>query len=301
MTAPPGHAGATLGGVALSHPDRALWPGITKRDLAEYWLAVADAALPEIASRPLAVVRCLDGIDGPHFFQKHAHAGMTAPVRAGEAQGNPYLAIDDARGLVAMAQMAAIELHAWGATEADPAHPDRLVFDLDPGEGVTFATVAEAAQELRRRLDRLGLVAFCRTTGGKGLHLVVPIRPQAEWGPVRDFCHGFAARLAHDAPDRFVATVAKNARKGRILIDWLRNGPGATAVASFSPSARPGATVATRLAWREVTSRLDPAAFTLRTVPDRLRRQPQDPWADFAAAAAELPRLDSPAAAKGGR
>jgi bifunctional non-homologous end joining protein LigD len=274
-----------------------LWPGITKRDLAEYWRAVAAAALPEIAARPLAVVRCPGGIDGPHFFQKHAHAGLPAAVRAGQAQGHPYLAIDGADGLVAMAQIAAVELHAWGATEADPAHPDRLVFDLDPGAGVPFAAVVAAAQDLRRRLHRLGLVAFCRTTGGKGLHLVVPLVPQAEWDAVHDFCRGFATLTAHDAPDRFVATVAKTARTGRILIDWLRNGPGATAVASFSPRARPGATVATRLAWREVTARLDPATFTLRTVPGRLARQRRDPWAAFATAAARLPPLDNPAAA----
>ena len=205
-------ASAELHPVTLTHPDRELWPGITKRDLATYWHEVAPIALPGIAARPLALVRCPEGIDGERFFQKHAGRGMPAQIRAGTAAGAPYLAIDDESGLIACAQVAAIELHAWGATEADPEQPDRIVFDLDPGEDVPFPEIAAAAQEVRERLEALGLASFCRTSGGKGLHVVVPLRPRATWDVVKPWCHDFALALEHDAPDRYVAKMAKAVR-----------------------------------------------------------------------------------------
>ncbi len=269
------------GAVKLTHADRALWPGISKQDLARYWEAVADHALPGIAQRPLALLRCPEGIDGPRFFQKHASKGMPPQIRAAEAPEGPFLAIDDTAGLLACAQIAAIELHAWSARESDPAHPDRVVFDLDPGEGVKFTEIVRAAKEIRGRLDALKLASFCRTTGGKGLHVVVPLRPEAGWDAVGAFAHRLAQAMERDAPDRFVSTVPKAKRRGRILVDWLRNTPGASAVASFSPRARPGAAVAIPIAWREVTARLDPLAFTIATVPGRLRRLRTDPWSGF--------------------
>jgi bifunctional non-homologous end joining protein LigD len=220
-------------------------------------------------------------------------------VRQGEAEGQPYLAIDDADGLIAMAQISAIELHAWGAGEADPLRPDRMVFDLDPGEGVPFADVTQAARDLRDQLQRLGLQSFCRTTGGKGLHLVVPLEPVATWDVVKPFCRAFAETLSQEQPQRFLSTIKKADRKGRILIDWLRNSLGATAVASFSPRAREGATVATPVAWDEVNRRLDPAKFTLRTVPDRLNRQRDDPWAGFTSLRQHLPDLSEQPAGTG--
>ncbi len=260
--------------------------------MASTWRAAAPHALPEIAGRPLALVRCPDGIDGQHFFQKHGHAGFPPQIRQGESDGAPWLAIDDLDGLLAAVQIAAIELHAWGAAGSDPLHPDRLVFDLDPGEGVPFADVVAAAGDVRTRLAALGLGAFCRTTGGKGLHVVVPLVPRADWDATRAWCRRFAERMAAEHPDRYVASVPKARRRGRILVDWLRNGIGSTAVASFSPRARPGAGVATPLAWREVTQKLDPARFTLRTVPDRLKRQRRDPWEGFTEAARKLPQED---------
>jgi len=279
----------TLEGITISHPDRELWPGITKQALAEYWIAIADHALPGLAHRPLAVVRCPEGVAGEHFFQKHAHGSMPPGIREGSADGAPFLAIDDLAGLVAMAQVSAVELHAWGAAEADPLHPDQIVFDLDPGEGVPFTQVIEAAHDVRDRLERLGLTGFCRTTGGKGLHIVVPLAPKADWGVVKPFCRAFAETMGQDAPDRYLSTMKKADRLGRILVDWLRNGLGATAVASFCPRARPGAGVATPLAWDEVTRTLDPASLNLRTVPERLARQRIDPWQDFDKARQPLP------------
>jgi bifunctional non-homologous end joining protein LigD len=284
----PKRRGVTMGNVELTHPDRELWPGITKQDLAEYWRAIADHALPGLARRPLAVVRCPEGIGGEHFFQKHGRSAPS-PVRQGEADGQPFLAIDDADGLIAMAQISAIELHAWGATEADPLHPDRMVFDLDPGEGVAFADVVKAALDMRDRLQRLGLTSFCRTTGGKGLHVVVPLEPVAHWDAVKPFCRAFAETLSQEQPDRFLSTVRKADRDGRILIDWLRNGLGATAIASFSPRARDGATVATPIAWDDLDRKLDPAKFTLRTVPERLARLRVDPWTGFESLRQHLP------------
>lgn len=279
------------GSGALTHPDRELWPGVTKQQLAEYWQAVAAHALPGIARRPLAIVRCPEGIDGERFFQKHGHGTMPAAIRTGEAGGQPYLAIDDVAGLLAMAQVSALELHAWGASEAKPLHPDQIVFDLDPGEGVAFDAVVRAAHEVRERLEKLGLATFCRTTGGKGLHVVVPLEPVAEWDVVKPFCRAFAEALSEEKPDRYLPTMRKVDRRGRILVDWLRNGLGATAIASFSTRARPGATVATPLAWKEVNARLDPATFNLKTIPGRLAKLRSDPWAAFDDSRRPLPAL----------
>ncbi|MCI0752612.1 DNA ligase D [Teichococcus vastitatis] len=291
IAAPREEARQPAGEPALSHPEKPLWPGITKADLALYWRDVAPHALPELAGRPLAVLRCPDGIAGQHFFQKHAMRGQPEALRAGDHGGAPYLVLDDVNGLIACAQLAAIELHAWGAREDDPDHPDRLVFDLDPGEGVGFDMVVDAAREVRARLKALGLESFCRTSGGKGLHVVVPIARGFGWDAVRNFCRGFAEMLSAEAPERYLSKVSKAARRGRILVDWLRNGKGATAVASFCPRARPGAGVATPLRWTEVKHGLDPQAFTLSTIRDRLKKQRRDPWGDWRALEQALPVL----------
>ncbi len=281
-----------IGGQRLTHPERLLWPktsdekGVTKADLAEYWQAVAARALPGIAARPLALVRCPDGIEGEHFFQKHRTRGMPDAIREDGFDDAPYLAISDQAGLMAAAQMAAIELHSWGSTEADAGHADQLVFDLDPGEGTPFTDVVAAAKDVRKRLKGHGLIAYARTSGGKGLHVVAPIRTIADWDTIRAWCRRFAETMERDDPGRYVSNTRKNRREGRILIDWLRNGLGSTAVASYSPRARPGATVATPLSWREVTDALDPHAFTIRTLPERLRGT--DPWRNFDADRREL-------------
>jgi bifunctional non-homologous end joining protein LigD len=287
----------TIEGVTLTHPGRALWPGITKRDLVEYWQAVADWALTGLARRPLAIVRCPEGIDGEHFFQKHGHGTMPPGIREGSAGKAPFLAIDGLQGLVGMAQMSAVELHVWGASEDDPLHPDQLVFDLDPGEGVMVPDIVAAALDLRQRLEAAGLASYCRTSGGKGLHVVVPLLPEQPWDPVRAWCKSFAEQASDANPEKYLARVKIADRRGRILIDWLRNGLGSTAVASFCPRARPGAGVATPLAWKEVTPKLDLQAFTLQTVPERLLRLKADPWEGFGAARRGLPALATQAKA----
>jgi bifunctional non-homologous end joining protein LigD len=284
--AKPAARAAEVDGVRLTHPERELWPGngappITKQELAEYWKAMAEVALPGIAERPLALVRCPDGIEGEHFFQKHANKGMSAGLHEGAFDEAPYLVLEDAAGLIACAQMSAIELHCWGSHVDNAGQPDQLVFDLDPGDGVSFGQVVKAAHDIRARLEAEGLKSFCRTSGGKGLHLVVPVRPKASWDVARPWCRGFAERLEKEAPDLYVASVPKARRRGRILIDWLRNGLGSTAVASFSPRARPHGTVAMPLHWREVTAKLDPQKFTLRTVPALVAKRKTDPWEGF--------------------
>ena len=284
-----------IDGQRISHAGRVLWPAdaagpaITKHDLAAYWQAVGAAAAPGIVGRPLAFVRVPDGIEGETFFQKHLGRGMPDGMREAEADGAPYVTIDTVPGLLGAAQIAAIELHSWGSGGDDPLHADRLVFDLDPGDGVDMPAIVQAAKEVKARLEALGLAAFCRTSGGKGLHVVAPLRTSTNWDGVRAWCRTFAEAMEADAPDRYLSTTRKADRQGRILVDWLRNGLGSTAIASYSPRARPGAGVATPLAWREVTNRLDPQAFTLHTIPARLAKRKADPWDGFADAARELP------------
>ena len=288
--AKPAARAAETGGVRITHPERELWPAegghkaVTKQDLAEYWQSVAVAAKPAIARRPLAFVRCPDGIDGEHFFQKHANRGMPAALHEGAFDDAPYLALDGVDGLIATAQISAVELHSWGSTLDDAGHPDRLVFDLDPGDGVEWPAIVLAARDIKARLEREGYASWCRTSGGKGLHVVVPVQSTCGWDDARAWCRAFAEAQERASPELYVASVPKVRRRGRILIDWLRNGLGSTAIASFSPRARPHATVAVPVAWREVTPKLDPQAFTVHTVPARLAKLRADPWDGFAAA-----------------
>ena len=295
---PPQKASFSVAGVQFTHPDRELWPGVTKRMLAEYWQAVAKLALPGLAHRPLSILRCPDGTaEGKErFFQKNGHGMLPPAIRQGSAAKQPFLAVDDAEGILSLAQMSAVELHPWGAPESDPTRPDWVVFDLDPGDGVPWSEVVKAAHDTRKRLQTIGLASYCRTTGGKGLHVVVPLVPEADWSVVKPFCRTFAERMATEEPTRFLAHLKIADRKGRILVDWLRNGLGATAIGSFSPRARAGATVATPVAWREVTARLDPAAYTVLTVPARIARLKADPWSGFAATVQRLPDRSATAA-----
>ena len=281
--------------IKLTNPDRVYWPdeGITKAALADYYAEVWPWIAPHVTGRPLALLRCPDGIGGQQFFQKHEWKGMNAAILRvqdpAEPKDAPSIAIAEVDGLIALAQSAALEIHPWGSTLSDWERPDRIVVDLDPGEGVDWPALVTAAQEVRQRLEDAGLAAFVKTSGGKGLHVVSPLKPKAEWPAVKTFCHGLARSMASDDPKRFVATIAKAKRKGRILVDYLRNQRGATAVAAYSTRARPGAHVSAPLTWEELAAGAQPADFTVLSMPRRLSDLRQDPWGEFAAAARPLP------------
>jgi bifunctional non-homologous end joining protein LigD len=283
---------ASVAGVALTHPDKVLYPGqgITKQDLADYYAAIADRMLPHVAGRPLTLVRCPAGSEKKCFYQRHAGSGVPDELSEIKIAGfdEPYLFIKDTAGLIALVQMGVLEIHPWGARIDRPDRPDRIVFDLDPGEGLAFADIAAAAQEVRARLEHLGLAAFAKTTGGKGMHVVVPIARRHTWPAVKAFAKATAEAIAADAPTRYLTRIAKAERHGRIFIDYLRNDPTATAVGPYSTRARPGAPVAMPLAWEEVSAQLDPSVFTIAGV--RRRSAGADPWADIGKLAQALPR-----------
>ena len=292
--APP-PAAAPIRRIKLTHPDRVYWPeeGITKADLADYYTEVWSWIAPHVTGRPLALLRCPDGIGGQQFFQKHEWKGMNAAILRvqdpAEPKDAPSLAIANLDGLIALAQSAALEIHPWGSTLKDWERPDRIVIDLDPGEGVDWADLVAAAQDVRQRLEAVGLAAFAKTSGGKGLHVVAPLQPKADWPAVKTFCRDFAQTMASDDPSRYVATITKSKRQGKILVDYLRNQRGATAVAAYSTRARPGAQVSAPLTWDELAAGARPADFTLKTMPARLQSLRNDPWEDFAASARPLP------------
>ena len=277
-----------IDGVAITHPERVVYPGlsVTKLMVAEYYARVSERLLPFIAGRPLAILRCPEGLAGECFFQKHV-GRRSIPgidvVMIDESTGrNPYALVDNAEALVSLAQWNALELHAWGSTAPEIDRPDTLVFDLDPDAALPWGTVVDAARATRALLDTAGLASFVKTTGGKGLHVVVPLERRQSWDEAREFARGVALALVAKSPERFTATSGESNRRGRIFVDYLRNARGATAVAPYSLRARPGATVATPLSWDELSARVPPASFTIGTVPERIRRK-RDPWTGYAA------------------
>jgi bifunctional non-homologous end joining protein LigD len=284
-----------LRSVQLTHPERVLYPeqGITKADLALYYAQVAERMLPHLVRRPLMLVRCPEGAGEQCFHQKHPTQGISpaihrVPIRERKAT-QPSMFVEDAEGLIALVQVGALEIHTWGSRVDDVDVPDQLVFDLDPDEDLPRTYLVAAAKELRARLSALDLPVFLKVTGGKGLHLVVPIAPRTGWDDVRAFCKAIAERMVRDQPERYVATVTKAKRKGKVLIDYLRNGRGATAICAYSTRARAGAPVAMPLDWAELSAHVTADRFTVNTVPQRVASRP-DPWCDFDAQRPHLTR-----------
>jgi bifunctional non-homologous end joining protein LigD len=281
----------------ITHPERVVYPAkkIRKGEVADYYRAMAEWILPEISGRPLSLLRCPQGVGKPCFFQKHHGQGLGDAVRAvpleQKSGTEDYVYIDDVEGLLQLVQMNTLELHPWGATVADPEHPDRLVFDLDPGDGVTWTQIKAAARDIRARLQETGLESFVRLSGGKGLHVVVPLQPKADWEQAKAFCEAFAQALAQHAPDRYVATMSKAKRNGVIFIDWLRNARGATSVCSWSLRARESAGVAVPLRWEELGRVAAADAFPLDKALARAKRLKGDPWEGITTLKQVLPTL----------
>lgn len=276
-----------IAGIRLSNADRVVYPeqGITKQALAEYYERVADYVLPHVTGRPMMVVRCPKGRHGKCFYQKHTNEAFPEPIRGidvVEKDGTAtYIAIDDLPGLIALVQFGALELHPWGSHEKKIEQPDQITVDLDPAADVPWDALVEAARLLHDRLEEIGLRSFVKTTGGKGLHVVAPIRPYANWDEIKAFTKAIAEGVVRENPKRYIATMSKAKRKGKIFVDYLRNGRGATAVAPYSTRARQGAPIATPLRWDELTPDMTPDKYNVDNMPQRLNALKEDPWTDF--------------------
>jgi bifunctional non-homologous end joining protein LigD len=298
---PEGAKSPVILGVRLSNPDKALWPDagdrrpVTKRDLAEYLATIGDWMMPHLKGRPCSIIRMPDGIEGQErFFQRHAGKGSSALITEVKVFGDykPYLQVDRIEALIALAQVAAVEFHPWNCQPFQPEVPGRLVFDLDPDPGIGFERVIEGALTVKARLESLGLATFCKTTGGKGLHVVTPLengKGKMDWPTAKQFAREVCEAIAADEPDRYVVNMAKAKRKGRIFLDYLRNDRMSTAVAPLSPRGRPGAPVSFPLTWSQVKPGLDPTAWTIRTAPGLLKKTKA--WADYCDA--ERPLADA--------
>jgi bifunctional non-homologous end joining protein LigD len=283
-----------LNGVVVTHPKRVVFPddNITKQDIADYYHAVMPWFLPGVSGRPTSVLRFPEGLSGQGFFQKHPMRGLrhVEHVRLREESGalDDYLCPSDASSVIELVQYGAIEFHPWAARADALEEADYLVFDLDPGSGVSWREVIEAARWLRDRLAKVSLKSFVRTTGGKGLHVLVPLHASCRWEDASKFSSAFAHQLAGERPDAFTATSVKSERKGRIFIDYLRNTRGATSVASLSLRARPGAPVAMPLRWQDLGRCTSGSAFDIRSARQRLARLRGDPWEGFSALRQDL-------------
>ncbi len=277
-----------VAGVPISSPDKVYFPeaGITKLEVAEFFERIAPRIVPHVANRPLSLVRCPDGWKGQCFYQKHADKSVNPAVdRIEVPEGNgtaTYMGARNAKALVALLQWGVLELHPWGSRTPRLDRPDRLIFDFDPDDAIDWKELVTGVGLLRTLLDELGLVGFIKTTGGKGLHVVVPIRTTLDWTQAKGFTKAVADFMVSTFSDRFTATISKAKRTGKILIDYLRNAEGATAIAPYAVRARANAPVSMPLAWEELAGddvRFD--HFNLRNAEERLAKQKRDPWRDF--------------------
>jgi len=274
--------------IRITHPDKVLdfESGMTKRDLAEYLIAVSERMLPHVADRPLSVVRCPEGSGKPCFFQKHIGMGVpkgisNVPVpNKKNSSVEQYLTFNSVEGLIGMAQMGVLEIHPWGSKNETLEKPDRIIFDMDPDESIDWKTLAATAKEFRARLEALGLQSFLKTTGGKGLHVVAPIKPEYEWPEVKDFTHNVVLGMERKNPALYVTKMTKAIRKNRIYLDYLRNDRGSTAIAPYSTRARSGAPVALPLDWKELNAKTRPA-FHVMDFNQWKKRLAKDPWIDM--------------------
>jgi bifunctional non-homologous end joining protein LigD len=277
----------------IVYPDRGSGYSLTKRQVAEYYEAVATRMLPHVANRPLAILRCPSGEGGKTFFQKHPAKGMPPSVLRVKVPDDPedHVLIKDEQGLMGLVQMSVLEFHPWGSLATNPDAPDRIVFDLDPGLGVSWSQTVDGALMVRDALSQVKLRGYARTSGGKGIHVVVALKPAHTWEQVKTFCKAFADTLTRLAPTRFIATSTIKSREGRIYLDYLRNTRGATAIASYSTRARPGAPVALPVAWDELEGIESAAAFTVPSVLRRLASAAPDPWETLKMSAGALPKF----------
>jgi bifunctional non-homologous end joining protein LigD len=280
-------ADATVGGVRISHPERVVYPdlGITKLDVARYYARIANWIVPHVAGRPLTLVHCPRGMSGPCQYMKHSKLWGPSVLRRVQipekTKIGDYMVADDLAGIVGIAQMGCLEIHTWNTTADEVERPDRIVWDLDPGQAVTWPQVIDAARTVRDVLETLGLQSWVKTTGGRGLHVVAPIRPQRDWSECLAFSRAVAEAIQRAAPQNYTTAFAKRGRESRILIDYLRNNRTNTSIAAYSTRARSGAPVSFPITWSELTGRLRPEAFTIQTVPRRLARRSTEPWKGY--------------------
>ena len=283
--------------VKLTHPEKLLWPDekVSKQDLLDHYALVWPRMKQFVVERPLALVRAPDGVDGQRFFQKHASPGMSEHIfKSKDPEDNEeILFVRDFDGIAALVQIGVVEIHIWGCKVEEIDTPDQIVFDLDPDEGVAVDEVRKAALDIRDKLQELSLPTFVKTSGGKGYHIMVPLKPAAKWDQVKAFAHDFARAMEQAEPDRFTATLSKKARTGKIFIDYLRNGRGSTTVAPYSSRARKGATISMPVTWPAIEAGLAPNAFPLGDKATLKRLEADDPWQDFFAMAKPLKQTSS--------
>jgi bifunctional non-homologous end joining protein LigD len=278
---------STVAGVRITNPDRVLYPelGITKLDVAKFYEAIAQWILPYLVGRPLTMVRCPQGQVGKCFYQKHMKDSLPDTLRGvsiREKQGSDeYVVLDDLPGLISLVQIGVLEFHPWPARSERIESPDQMIFDLDPGPGVAWADVVSAARDVRRHLDQHHIDSYVRTSGGKGLHVVAPLKPPSSWDQVKQFTRSVAEEMVREDPQRYVATMSKSKRGGKVFVDYFRNSRGATAIASYSTRARSGAPVATPLRWEELARVESADHFDMTNLVRRLARLRTDPWDGF--------------------